>query len=281
MRRIARPLLRYHGGKWRLAPWIISHMPSHRVYVEPFGGGGSVLIRKPRSYAEVYNDLDGEIVNLFRVVRDHGPELVRRVALTPFARDEFEDSYQPTGDVVEQARRTMVRCGMGFGSSAMNTDNKTGFRGSATRSGTHPGLDWRNQPENLECVIERLRGVIIENRSALEVMRYHDAPTTLHYVDPPYVHESRKWKGGKEAYRHEMTDDDHRCLAECLNGLCGMVILSGYHSALYEELFSGWSCVERRAFADKASVRTECLWLRNISLAPELFLSVDDLATMM
>lgn len=259
-----RPLLRYHGGKWRLAPWIISHMPKHRVYVESFGGGGSVLIRKDPSYAEIYNDLDGEIVNLFRVARDRGAELVDKIRLTPFARDEFMESYEPSGDPMEQARRTMVRCGMGFGSSAMNTSNKTGFRGSATRSGTHPGTDWKNQPKNLSKIITRLQGVVIENKDALELIQYHDAATTLHYVDPPYVHESRTWQGGKEAYRHEMDDDQHRQLAAVLNDVKGMVILSGYPTPLYEELFAGWIRVEREAMADKAAARTEVLWLRNV-----------------
>src|ERR1019366_6851067 len=99
-----RPIVRYHGGKWMLAPWIISHFPPHQIYVEPFGGGGSVLLRKSRCFAEIYNDLDGEIVNVFRVARDHGPELLRRMELTPFSRVEFFDSYEPTEDPIEQAR---------------------------------------------------------------------------------------------------------------------------------------------------------------------------------
>lgn len=231
-----------------------------------------MLLRKPRSYAEIYNDLDGEIVNLFRVVRDHGEDLARRIEETPFAREEFEISYKPTSDPIEQARRTMVRCGMGFGSSAMNTSNKTGFRGSATRSGTHPGTDWANQPKNVRLIIERMRGVVIENRDGLELMRYHDAPTTLHYVDPPYVHDSRTWQGGKEAYRHEMSNEDHRKMAECLESLQGMVMLSGYPTPLYDELFAGWRRIEKRAMADKAAARTEVLWLRNCpETSPDLF----------
>lgn len=231
-----------------------------------------MLLRKPRSYAEIYNDLDGEIVNLFRVVRDHGDDLARRIEETPFARAEFQESYDPSPDAIEQARRTMIRCGMGFGSSAMNTKNKTGFRGSATRSGTHPGTDWANQPDNVRKIIGRLRGVVIENMDALDLMRYHDATTTLHYVDPPYVHDSRTWQGGKEAYRHEMSDDDHRKLADCLNGLLGMVILSGYPTPLYDELFSNWRRIEKRAMADKAAERVEVIWIRNITDAsPDLF----------
>lgn len=134
-----RPIVRWHGGKWLLAPWIITNMSAHRVYVEPFGGGASVLLRKPRAHSEVYNDLDGEIVNLFRVARDHGGDLVYRLGLTPFAREEFEASYERSNDPVEQARRTVVRSFMGFGSNAHN--RATGFRAKSRRSGTSPSRD--------------------------------------------------------------------------------------------------------------------------------------------
>ncbi len=255
-----RPTLRYHGGKWRLAPWIISHFVQHKVYVEPFGGGASVLIRKPRSYAEVYNDIEGEIVNLFRVLRSDPERLIETVRLTPFARDEFELSYKPTEDPIEQARRTLVRCGMGFGSSALS-HVKTGFRGSATRSGTTPAHDWANQPANLILIAERLRGCVVENRSGMEVMAYHDSPSTLHYVDPPYVHSTRLWTNCKDAYRHEMTEDDHRELAQFLKTLKGAVYVSGYPSDLYTEIYDGWQLDTTEAMADKARKRTECLWM--------------------
>ncbi len=264
MSRIYRPLLRYHGGKWRLAPWIISHFPAHRTYTECFGGGASVLLRKPRSYAEIYNDLDSEIVNLFKMVRDHGKELSKSVEFTPFARDEFKLSYRPSNDPMEQARRTLVRCGMGFGSSAMNTANVTGFRGSATRTGTHPARDWQNQPSNLPKIMERLRGVVIENKDALELMQYHDNPKALHYVDPPYVHSSRTWSKAKECYKHELTDDQHRNIAKVLHSLKGAVIISGYETDLYNELYGDWQKVTTTALADCAQKRVECLWLRNV-----------------
>ncbi|TBU78197.1 DNA adenine methylase [Phytopseudomonas daroniae] len=259
-----RPLLRYHGGKWKLAPWIISHMADHRTYVEPFGGGGSVLLRKPRAYAEVYNDLDGDIVNLFRVARDHGSELQRMLYLTPFARSEFEISYGEVPDTLERARRMIVRSLQGFGSAAASGE-RTGFRASSSRSGTSPGVDWRNYPAALEAIIDRLQGVIIENRDALEVMAHHDRPTTLHYVDPPYVHSTRSAKvrhndTGK-SYRHELSDDQHRRLSAFLHGLAGMVIVSGYPCPLYEELFEDWHCIDRIAHADGARERVECLWL--------------------
>jgi len=264
----ARPVVRYHGGKWRLAPWIIEHFPEHRCYVEPFGGGGSVLMRKPRSYAEVYNDLNSEMVNLFRVLRDRGRELREKLSLTPFSRVDFMESYESTEDAVEQARRTVTRCFMGFGSNAHN--RMTGFRANSNRSNTTPAHDWRNYPDEVPAMIERLRGVVIENRDATEVIRQHDGPETLYYVDPPYVMETRSDKG--KDYSHEMTDADHRALAETLHNVRGMVILSGYDGPLYSELYAGWRRVERKALADGAKERTEVLWLRNCpETSPDLF----------
>ncbi len=255
-----RPILRYHGGKWLLAPWILSHFPEHRVYVEPYGGAASVLLQKPRSYGEVYNDLDGEIVNLFTVARDRGAELV--LSLTPFARDEFLLAYEPCEDRVEQARRTMARSFMGFGSAAAS-GAKTGFRANSNRSGTTPAQDWANYPQNVAPIMERLRGVVIENKDACSVMLQHDGAQTLHYVDPPYVFETRSIANPycKKGYRHEMTNDQHRELAATLRELAGMVILSGYACPLYGELYGGWYQVERPALADGARPRTEILWM--------------------
>lgn len=260
----ARPLVRYHGGKWKLAPWIISHFPEHRVYVEPYGGGGSVLIRKPRSYAEVYNDLDGEMVNLFCVVRDRGDELRRALELTPFARTEFELSYSDSEDPIEQARRTVTRAYMGFGSAGICKET-TGFRANSNRSGTTPAHDWRNYPDHLPALIERLRGVVVENRDALDLMAQHDGPDTLHYCDPPYVHSTRseKVRGTvtRKAYKFEMTDAHHRQFAEVVRALRGTVVVSGYRCDLYDELFEGWARIDQMAHADGARDRVECLWL--------------------
>ena len=260
----SRPILRYHGGKWMLAPWIISHFPVHRIYVEPFGGGGSVLMRKERCYSEVYNDLDQEIVNLFTVVRTRGAELATALELTPFSRDEFRASYEPSTDALEQARRTLVRSFQGFGSNAHVI--KTGFRSNANRSGTTPAHDWRNYPESITAAIERLRGVTIENKDAMEVMLANDTPETLHYVDPPYVHSTRMEGAAtsRGGYRHEMTDQDHRTLAAGLEQLQGAVILSGYHSPLYDELYGHWRRAEKLALADGARERLEVLWMHNV-----------------
>ena len=271
-----RPICRYHGGKWMLAPWIISHFPKHRFYVEPFCGGASVLLRKPRVYAEVINDLDREIVNLFMVVRNHGEVLRASLAATPFAREEYRASFAPCeDDPIEQARRTVVRSFMGFGSNALCRTVKSGFRSNSNRSGTTPALDWRNYPDALPALIDRLRGVVIENRDALRVMEDHDDPRTLHYCDPPYVHATRtKWggNGARKGYLHEMTDEQHRELAAALSKLKGMVVVSGYPSSLYDELFKGWRRVERTALADGARERTEVLWMNfSAQVSSDLF----------
>ncbi|MBC7844100.1 MAG: DNA adenine methylase [Gemmatimonadaceae bacterium] len=265
-----RPVLRYHGGKWKLAPWILAHLPPHRTYVEPFGGAASVLLRKPRSYGEVYNDLDGAVVNLFRVLRDpaQAVELERRVRLTAYARDEFAWSYGEPVDAIDDAHRMVVRSFMGFGSAAMTRTHKTGFRSNTDRSGTTPAADWVTWPAQIATFTERLRGVVIEHRPAVDVMAQHDGPLTLHYVDPPYPHDTRSSmrdgsRGGvKHAYRHEMTDEDHRALARALHRLEGMVLVSGYSCALYDrDLYPDWTRVRRATFADGARPRVECLWL--------------------
>lgn len=254
----ARPVLRWHGGKWRLAPWILSHFPEHKVYVEPYGGAGSVLIRKPRSYAEVYNDLDGEVVNLFNVVRECGQQLGEKLYLTPFARTEFVKSYEKSEDPLEQARRTVIRSFMGFGSNSHN--KKTGFRSNSNRSGTTPAHDWKNYPDCLSLTIERLRGVVIECRDAKKVMLAHDSENTLHYVDPPYLPETRD-KGGD--YRHEMNLQDHLELLQFLRTLKGRVVLSAYNSHIYDEALVGWQKHTKQSYADGARKRQEILFINN------------------
>lgn len=262
---ITRPVLRYHGGKWMLAPWVIEHFPAHRVYTEAFGGAASVLMRKPRAkLVEVYNDLDGEIVALFQVLRE--PASAARLAdllqRTPYARAEFDLSYESDHDPVEQARRTAVRSFMGFGSDSAS-GAQTGFRANGNRQTAHPAKDWGNLPASLASFCGRLRGVVIENRPAIELILQHDSPETLHYCDPPYVHATRSasvTRTGK-GYRHEMTEDDHRRLSEALHEAAGMVVLSGYAGGLYDELYGDWETSTRRTYADGGLKRVETLWL--------------------
>ncbi|MBY5689373.1 DNA adenine methylase [Rhizobium leguminosarum] len=260
-----RPALRWHGGKWLLAPWIISHFPQHRVYVEPFGGAASVLLRKPRSYAEIYNDLDDEAVNLFRVLRsDEASRLIEDLRLTPFSRSEFSIAYDRCEDPVERARRLVVRSFMGFGGDAVK-NRTTGFRNDSNRSGGPPAKDWANYPDCVPALVERLQGVVVESRPASYVITKFDGDDTLFYVDPPYIHGSRDKPGNGKLPRHtyefELTDDDHAELLAQLRSAAGMVVLSGYPSDLYDDLLSDWWRVTRVAMADGARERTEVLWI--------------------
>lgn len=254
-----RPLLRYFGGKWRLAPHIMKHLPPHRHYIEPFGGAASVLLRKPRVYNEVYNDLDSDVVNLFRILRDEtaAEKLIRSLTLTPYSREELETARQPCDDPIEKARRLIVRSFMGFGANSIH-NHQTGFRSGFRSHSTSGAGDWRNYPEALYAVVDRLRGVTIENDEALTVIARYDHPAALHYVDPPYVHDTRNNTRG---YRFEMSDQQHCELASVLNDISGMVVLSGYHGSLYDELYADWHVVEIDTHADGASKRTEVLWL--------------------
>ncbi|OYZ15603.1 MAG: DNA methyltransferase [Sphingomonadales bacterium 28-64-96] len=271
----SRPVLRWHGGKWLLAPWIIEHMPPHRIYTEAFGGAASVLLRKPRSYAEVYNDLDGEVVNLFRVLRDpRAGELLRQaVTMTPFSREEFNQAYSPARGRVERARRLIVRSFMGFGSDGACGQYRTGFRPDSNKSGTTPAHDWRNWPEVVPAIVERLRGVVIEQEPAIKLLRRHDRPEALHFIDPPYHPETRARghvaRRGQRVKRYnvEMEHADHVELLNVVQDLAGMVILCGYPHPLYDEALVGWRRVDRAALADGARARTECLWLNPATMA--------------
>lgn len=280
-----RPVLRWHGGKWKLAPWIIGNFPQHRIYSEPFGGAASVLLRKPRAYAEVYNDLDHVVVNLFRVLQDpaKAARLTELLYLTPFARAEFEAALDTPDDDVARARNLVIRSFMGFGSNAHSASpvaarngfkthtrprdayRSTGFRANSSKSGTTPAHDWANYVDVVPTIIARLRGVIVEERPAIAVMAQHDGGGTLHYVDPPYMPDTRspanKYDLKHRMYRHELTPDDHAELLRFLKTLDGMVVLSGYPHALYDAQLDGWRRIEMSALADGARPRTEVLWI--------------------
>lgn len=267
---ITRPILRYHGGKFRLAPWIIEHFPPHRVYVEPYGGAASVLLRKDRSFAEIYNDRWGVVVNVFRVMRDPvmAEKLERALRLTPFARDEFEAEWpDETTEPIERARRAILRSFAGFGSASTNGNYATGFRANSNRSNTTPAHDWVNYPSHVRTFTERLSGVVIENRPAAQIIETHDGPDTLHYVDPPYPHETRNMERGNAAYAHEMSVDDHINLATTLRACRGMVALSTYQNDLYEHLYAGWIRDRVMALADGARPRMEVLYLNQACFA--------------
>lgn len=270
--KIRRPVFRYHGGKWKIAPWILAQMPPHDLYVEPFGGGANVLLRKARTSAECYNDLDGAVVNVFRVLQDpdKAQALHRRLYLTPFAREEFDRCYEPAIDDVDRAAKTIALSFMGFGSDSASRGCRTGFRSKMSDSRALPSEEWARWTVEVRTFVERLRGVTIEQRPALEIIGRLDRPSTLFYCDPPYVFATRTSLKGKQktshGYRCEMTDEDHRALADTLHSVRGMVLLSGYASGLYSELYGDWKCLKMDTLADGARVRTECLWLNPAAL---------------
>lgn len=264
MTALTRPPLRYHGGKWRIAPWVMEHLPRHLVYVEPFGGGASILLRKSRARTEIYNDLDGSAVNFFKVCRDRAGELARAVALTPYARSEYNDLYAATGDPVEDARRFACRSFMG--QSSKGAFEKSGFDGRMNDDhfiGRLSGLV--DLPETISRVAGRMRGVVIEQCPAIALMERYDTPDTVFYVDPPYLPGSRgrdDGAGRRRVFTHDMTHEDHVKLLGFVLGLNGMVILSGYPSNLYDVALRGWRRVETDARADGAETKkTEVLWL--------------------
>ena len=245
----------YPGSKARHADWILEHIPEHQTYVEPFGGGAAVLLAKPRARLEVYNDLDGDMVTLFKVLRDRPRDLAQAIALTPFARTEHEEAYVETADDLERARRVLIRSHFGHGSSGIH--RATGFRSAGLRAGTLPVHGWMTLPESVRVAAERMRGVVIEQRPAVQVMQTHDGAQTVHYVDPPYLPETRD-KG--RDYRHEMTRDEHEEMLCALLDLRGVVVLSGYASPLYDDALRDWRRIEIAARADRAAQRTEIIW---------------------
>lgn len=255
-----KPPFAYFGGKTMLADRIVALMPDHLYYVEPFAGSLAVLLAKPRSQQETVNDLDGDLMLFWRVLRDRPEDLLRVAALTPHSRTEHEASYVlPEDDELERARRVWVRLSQGRGGMM----RRTGWRFYRDPQGTSSSMPQyvagyiNRMPE---CA-ERLAGVSLECRPALEVIEKYGAhEDSLLYCDPPYLGSTRTWGNN---YAHELrTDAEHRELADALKAARAAVLLSGYHSPLYDELYDGWDHVEIEAFTGNAvsGRRTEVLW---------------------
>lgn len=261
MNTISRPALRYFGGKWQLAPWIIGQFPRHTCYCEPFAGAGSVLLRKNRSPIEVYNDLDGDVVNFFLVLRERPAELIRAIQLTPWARAELATAYASTSDLdpLERARRLYVRCWQCRAGGRAQWRGGWRFMRNTKRGGLLTD-DWQNT-DRLWDIAARLTEIQIECDSALAVVARYDTPDTLFYCDPPYVADVRGERWKVKGYQHEMTDDDHRCMAEALRSIRGMAVVSGYDGALYRDLFPDWQRVSTSSVTEGRTVVSETLWL--------------------
>jgi DNA adenine methylase len=261
MDKMLRPLMRYPGGKWKIAPWIIENLPRHEVYVEVCGGAASVLLRKPMSRTEIYNDVDGDVVNVFRVMRDQEKaiKLAELLRWTPFAVEEYENCWVRGIDDIDQARKLIVRSYFGIGSDSVFRRN--GFRRGFKNKKLDANNAFYSYQECIPFFRDRLRNVVIENMDFAKLIGIYDSAETLFYVDPPYLDEvcSRN----AVVYQHSLSRERHIELAEQLNRCQGNVVLSGYPSELYEQLYPDWMTVTKKAIAGGGHVRTEMIWIKH------------------
>ena len=258
--RPTRPALRYYGGKWRIAPWIIGYMPAHRAYLEPCMGAASVFAQKRPVEVETLNDANGRVTNYFQQLRDNQEELRRRIGLTPWAEDEYYLCQGPSEDPVEDARRFYVTSWQSVHGTGSSRSGWRWMTDPDDRRGLSPAVDWMSV--DLDAFAQRLRRAHIINRDALEVIgRVAEVATCLIYFDPPYTLERRTRKDGYSAF--EVTEEWHAKAAELLRAHAGPVLVSGYSSRLYEQLYEvrGWQRVDRDFQANSGSTRTESLWI--------------------
>ncbi|MFG7942920.1 DNA adenine methylase [Streptomyces cacaoi] len=253
----------YFGSKQRVARWMVSLLPEHQHYVEPFCGGLSVLLAKPPAAMETVNDLDGELMNMWQVLRDRPTELIRACALTPHSRAELAVSHEPASDELEAARRTWSRLAQG----RSGTLRQTGWRHYIDPAGSTIGMPgyMAAYVDRLAAAAERLAGVSLECLPALDVIgKYGAADDVLLYVDPPYLGSTRPSSNYRCEMRHET---DHRELAAALSACKATVVLSGYPSPLYDELYDGWHRYTQQTMTGNAKTakdRTEVIWANRV-----------------
>ncbi|MGH9431385.1 MAG: DNA adenine methylase [Terriglobia bacterium] len=255
----------WYGGKFSHLDWLLPLLPPCHHYCEPFAGSAAVLLNREPSPVESYNDLDGEVVNFFRVLRDYKNELIEAIGLTPFSREEFYVALSTNGEPIsslERARRFFVRArqtrtGLAQTSSLGRWANckgtsRAGMSGVVSR--------WLGSVHSLPHIALRLLRVQIENRPAIDVIKLYDSAESLFYCDPPYVHSSR---GDSKAYGFEMKDVDHEELATVLNRCKGKVAVSGYHCDLMDTMYRGWRRVDAPAKQCHSikKLRQEALWM--------------------
>lgn len=255
------PPFTYYGGKTRIAPRIAALLPPHEHYVEPFAGSLAVLLAKTPTRFETANDLNRDLMRFWRVLRDRPADLARVCALTPHSRAEHEAAFEPTEDDLEAARRVWVRLSQGRTGRLTPTGWKYRVRGGGGASLPTYLEGYRARMDDLAT---RLASVSLECRPAEEVIAtYGTAPGVLLYVDPPYLASVR---GGKVNYAHELaTEADHVALAEQLHRCRSEVVLSGYASPLYDDLFADWKREEIPTLTTNGggpSERLEVLWIK-------------------
>lgn len=252
-----KPVLRYPGSKWNIADWIISHMPPHVHYLEPYFGSGAVLFRKPRSKIETINDLNGDVVNLFKVLRDRPEELAAAIHMTPWAREEYRMGYERTVDDFENARRFIVRCWQAYG-TRLNASSGWKNEGCGAQGKIVIHV-WRDLPKRILAVAERLRGVQIECAPAIDVIQRLAGSHVLIYADPPYLNVA-------PLYAEKTSVEEHGEMLGVLKDFPGPVLLSGYENDLYADELGEWTRYHRSANADGGAARVETLWLNPVAV---------------
>lgn len=251
-------ILHYPGSKWSLTDWIISHMPEHKTYLEPFFGSGAVFFNKTASPLETINDIDGNIVNLYRTIRDYPEELANLVKWTPYAREEYLKSHENIEDNLEQARRFLIRC---WQSIRVKTGTISGWKCRGTADEVYHVRQWNRLPEDIFKVADRLKDVQVENYNAIDLIKRYNRSDVLIYADPPYVMATRNGA----IYHNEMSDMDHLKLMNVLDNHTGPVLLSGYDNDLYNDRLTNWRKEVTRGKAVAGKARTEVLWINPVA----------------
>jgi DNA adenine methylase len=250
-------IAKYPGSKWSLADWIIDFFPEHHSYLEPYFGSGAVLFNKPRSNIETVNDLDGNVVNLFECIRSDPERLAWSIYMTPYARAEYERAFhRKPEEPFEKARNFYIRLNMGHG--FRTTGEKVGWKNDVHgRERSYASQDWCNLPDKIIQAAERLRGVQIDNRSAIELIPRFNFKNVLIYCDPPYMLNTRH---GKQ-YKCEMDNAEHERLLDLLIKHKGYVIISGYDTELYNSILKDWNKYETVSYSQVCSKKKEVIWM--------------------
>ena len=249
-------LLKYPGAKNRLAPGIVSHIPQHKVYCEPFLGSGAVFMNKEPAYNEILNDLDDDIYNFFKVVREQSEELSRLIDTTPYSRIEYSNAFNDESiSQLERARRFAVKCWQGFGCG--NT-YKTGYRRGIGDTSPNPAKAWAKLPEAIQFAAERLKNAQIEHVDALKLIKDMHGENTFIYIDPPYMKETRK---KKNQYNHEMTDEQHMKLLKIAKESSCKIMISAYENEIYNNTLVDWRKEYKSTTSECSRKRTEVIYM--------------------
>lgn len=262
-------IIKYPGSKWSIARWIINFFPEYHTYMEPFLGSGAVLFNKQRSDIETVNDLDGNVTNLFEWIKKDPERLAKEVYYTPYARQVYEESFgRVQKNSLYKAVHFLIKLNMGHG--FRTNGGKVGWKSDIQgREKAYAAMDWTTLPDRILEAAERLRGVQIECRPAIDLIPRYNFPNVLIYADPPYMIETRY---GKQ-YKEEMTDKDHEVLLTLLKLHKGPALISGYESDLYNEMLKDWHREETYCYSQVGSRKKEILWM---NFEPEQQMSLFD-----